>query len=125
MTDRAKYPHCNTQVLHAPGRCAYCDEYSDRQQERIAGGTPFTPDEANGWSGNVAAPAGSVHHHMGASWVVPGQPQQERDNPFFADHSRIARGWYCKLPDGHEGACPAWPTRLTRIIYTLKGRRIG
>lgn len=29
-------------------------------------GTPFTPNEANGWSGNVAVPATQGHWHMGA-----------------------------------------------------------
>lgn len=52
----AEYPHCNSEVLHAPGTCQYCDMYPDRQQMRIASNTPFTPKEANGWYGNVAVP---------------------------------------------------------------------
>lgn len=50
----APYPHCNSEVLHAPGTCKYCDLYPDRQSMRSASGTPFTPAEANGWGGNVA-----------------------------------------------------------------------
>lgn len=50
----APYPHCNTEVLHAPGECVYCDMYPERQQARIAGGSPFSPKLANGWRGNIA-----------------------------------------------------------------------
>lgn len=63
---------------------------------------------------------GSPHfgwHHFGAhSWSPAGIP--------LADHRRIPRGWYCRLPDGHVGPCPAWPTRLTRIRYRLRGYRM-
>jgi hypothetical protein len=45
----AEFPHCNSDVLHAPGTCHYCDDYPDRQALRAAGGTPFTPAESNGW----------------------------------------------------------------------------
>lgn len=48
------YPHCNTEVLHAPGSCVYCDYFPERQQMRQASNTPFSPAEANGWQGNVA-----------------------------------------------------------------------
>lgn len=50
------YPHCNGEVLHAPGHCVYCDAFPDRQSVRAASGGAFTPDEANGWQGNVAVP---------------------------------------------------------------------
>lgn len=53
MSD-APFPHCNAEVLHAPGECIYCDMYPDRQQMRIAGKTPFSPLESNGWRGNIA-----------------------------------------------------------------------
>lgn len=52
----AEFPHCNAEVLHAPGTCRYCDAYPDRQKARQASNTPFTPAEANGWGGNVAVP---------------------------------------------------------------------
>lgn len=66
------YPHCNAEVLHAPGRCVYCDAFPERQRMREAGGGGFTPDEANGWSGNTAAPAGQEHTHMGVSYIPEG-----------------------------------------------------
>lgn len=50
----APYPHCNSEVLHAPGTCTFCDLFPERQAMRSASGTPFTPAEANGWGGNVA-----------------------------------------------------------------------
>lgn len=68
-----EFPHCNSEVLHAPGECHYCDHYPQRQAVHSASGTPFTPLEANGWSGNVAVKAGEVHDHMGARFVV-GEP---------------------------------------------------
>lgn len=60
-----EYPHCNTEVLHAPGTCQYCDLYPDRQAMRSASGTPFTPAEANGWYGNVAQPSAKPAAHPG------------------------------------------------------------
>lgn len=47
-------PHCNPDVVHAPGVCAYCDGQPWRQEIRAAGGTPFTPAPSNGWGGNAA-----------------------------------------------------------------------
>ena len=63
-------PHCNSEVLHAPGECYYCDHYPKRQAARLAAGEPFSPPEANGWSGNVAVKAGQQHEHLGASYIV-------------------------------------------------------
>ena len=71
------YPHCNSEVLHAPGDCFYCDLYPSRQAQRQASNTPFTPMEANGWSGNVAVKAGESHTHMGATYVVGSVPEEE------------------------------------------------
>jgi hypothetical protein len=59
-------PHCNEQVLHAPGICIYCDHYPARQEARAKGGLPFTPPEANGWSGNRAVSGTKPHYHLGA-----------------------------------------------------------
>lgn len=63
-------PHCNAEVLHAPGQCHYCDHYPDRQAARAASGGSFSPPEANGWSGNVAVKSGEIHEHMGARYTV-------------------------------------------------------
>lgn len=52
----ARHPHCNPEVLHAPGICVFCDLYPERQKTRAAGNTPFTPAASNGWGGNVAVP---------------------------------------------------------------------
>ena len=38
----APFPHCDANVLHAPGTCEYCDKYPGRQQERIRAGVNFT-----------------------------------------------------------------------------------
>lgn len=37
----ARFPHCDSRVLHAPGECKFCDE-SGLQQERIDQGINFT-----------------------------------------------------------------------------------
>lgn len=64
MSD-ATAPHCNPEVLHAPGTCWACDLYPERQEQRAASRTPFTPADANGWPGNVAQPSASRAPH----WV--------------------------------------------------------
>lgn len=61
----APFPHCNSETLHAPGECYYCDKYPNKQQARAASGEPFSPNAANGWSGNVAVKEGQEHVHMG------------------------------------------------------------
>ncbi len=65
------FPHCDQRILHAPGECAYCDEYREWQSLRKAWGIAFTgytpegrelpcpADHARGdnhklWHGNVA-----------------------------------------------------------------------
>jgi hypothetical protein len=66
----AKYPHCDSRILHAPGECQYCDHYPKEQQKRIAlhinftghnipGNEPCPADKARGpstWGGNLAQP---------------------------------------------------------------------
>lgn len=70
---QAPFPHCDSQVLHAPGKCEYCDEYPLMQQDRRRSSVNFTgendpdkkqcPAEArralaiiNKWGGNVPKP---------------------------------------------------------------------
>lgn len=40
-------PHCDPAILHAPGRCEYCDYYPSWQEYRELAGIAFTgdPDE--------------------------------------------------------------------------------
>lgn len=71
---RAEHPHCDSDVLHAPGECVYCDHFADRQRAREEQGVNFTghydagkvscPSELrrpiekiNRWPGNVATTA--------------------------------------------------------------------
>lgn len=37
-----RFPHCDELVLHAPGKCQFCDRYSLWQHERIRDGVNFT-----------------------------------------------------------------------------------
>lgn len=39
---RAAMPHCDARVLHRPGVCRFCDEYSDWQELREVWGINFT-----------------------------------------------------------------------------------
>lgn len=70
----AEYPHCNTTTIHAPGECHYCDMHPDLQEARSLSGVPFSSNEANGWSGNVAVKAGERHTHLGATYTVGAAP---------------------------------------------------
>lgn len=36
------YPHCDANVLHAPGHCVICDEFPADQQDRIERAINFT-----------------------------------------------------------------------------------
>jgi hypothetical protein len=38
----ATFPHCDSNVLHAPGECEYCDEYPVFQEMRLLGKVNFT-----------------------------------------------------------------------------------
>lgn len=70
ILNRALFPHCDNRVLHSPGECTLCDEYSDLQAVRLNLGVSFTehgPDPAtdfrpleiiNRWPGNRPWPRG-------------------------------------------------------------------
>lgn len=45
---RAAFPHCDQRVLHAPGECEFCDQYSDWQALRSAWGICFTGKPESG-----------------------------------------------------------------------------
>jgi hypothetical protein len=36
------FPHCDSNILHAPGVCIYCDKFPDAQLARIKNGVNFT-----------------------------------------------------------------------------------
>lgn len=38
----ARFPHCDSRLLHAPLECVHCDHYPEMQQERIANKINFT-----------------------------------------------------------------------------------
>lgn len=42
---KAPHPHCDQDVLHAPGTCEYCDQYPARQGARLAERVCFTGEE--------------------------------------------------------------------------------
>lgn len=111
------FPHCNAEVLHAPGECYYCDHYPDRQAARKALGTPFTPNEANGWSGNVAVKAGETLNHMGARFVVGDQVAECLSSPCTRN---VKVGWYCRRNAHADGPCALVP-RWWNLAEHLRG----
>lgn len=40
--ERAYAPHCDPSILHAPGKCPYCDHYPDFQAYREVAQINFT-----------------------------------------------------------------------------------
>lgn len=98
-----KFPHCNSAMLHAPGECYYCDHYPKRQHAWIDSGQPFTPNESNGWSGNVAVKAGEVHTHLLSTYVVGDGPTISQRNPDGTLSPvepigwREEHGWFARL----------------------------
>lgn len=37
-----QFPHCDSSVLHAPGKCKYCDMHPDWQELRVGWNINFT-----------------------------------------------------------------------------------
>lgn len=48
---KAPFPHCDSNVLHSPGTCVYCDHYPLFQQARLADGVGFTNEPKGGLNG--------------------------------------------------------------------------
>jgi hypothetical protein len=141
----APFPHCNSDTIHAPGACYYCDLYADLQLERANSGRPYSSLEANGWSGNVAVRAGELHSHMGATFVVGEEPaplrEWDRGTPAPTDASvaelalhmtlhgdvfvpvqrrcdiRFKPGWWCGRNEHSTGPCALQPR-----WWNLRGR---
>jgi hypothetical protein len=82
-------PHCDTDVLHAPGECVYCDCHPKRQLQREADGINYTghhdpdkrmcPSEAdrpldtiNLWGGN--RPVANTDPSYGRGRAIDVQP---------------------------------------------------
>jgi hypothetical protein len=68
-----QFPHCDAQVLHAPGECGYCDDRADWQALRLVWGVAFTGHEP--LAGQTSCPSDARRGVAGAH-VWPGnQPQ--------------------------------------------------
>lgn len=61
--DLGPMPHCDSSVLHKPGKCEYCDRHPDWQALRKAWGIAFTGETP-------------VAHHPG--WVEVPCPSDQR-----------------------------------------------
>ena len=50
METEARFPHCDDRILHAPGKCRYCDLYPEMQKAREEQKISFTGEPArSGW----------------------------------------------------------------------------
>ena len=50
------FPHCDTRVLHAPGKCVHCDHYPTLQHVRINNAIPFSGEKFRGEFGKSILP---------------------------------------------------------------------
>lgn len=97
MTDyEAPYPHCNTEVLHAPGACKFCDKYPDRQRARTVSNTPFSPTEQR-WPGN--SPEGyGVPEAIQVVWANNPEPRYEEESVYDAPTGMTYNRYTPKAP---------------------------
>ena len=50
LLHQSQYPHCDSRILHSPGKCMYCDKHPEWQELRLAWHIAFTGDApAEGW----------------------------------------------------------------------------
>ena len=92
---RAKMPHCDTTVLHSPLTCQYCDQYPDRQWERIKHGINFT-----GENDAKKAPCPSSHRSLAHVEAWPGNRPEPLD-PIRDRNYRSAQKRLGELEIGH------------------------
>lgn len=122
--DFATFPHCDHLVLHAPGECAYCDEYPNYQRVRRTFQIAFTNQEpagneftcpaevrrprkiVNAWGGNIPRPPEKV---LPITPTVPARRCGERRK----------LGWYCMRELGHEGPCAATNVKIIDPVGAL------
>lgn len=125
---RAEFPHCDSNILHAPGDCVYCDKYPEKQAERVREGvrftgSPSTPDllpcpaellrplkAIEMWPGNrphrerIAIEAVEANLDPAADPAAP-----IHEDVFAAIRERIKRNrahsFWCVLSKDHSGEC--------------------
>jgi hypothetical protein len=44
----AQFPHCDSNVIHAPGECKFCDMHPELQERRAKSGVNFTGHHEEG-----------------------------------------------------------------------------
>lgn len=70
------FPHCDTNVLHAPGECYYCDKYPQWQALRVIWGIAFTGHRPVADTGvNFPCPS-DYARGLGGAHVWPGNQAQ-------------------------------------------------
>jgi hypothetical protein len=116
------YPHCDSNVLHGPGTCRFCDTYAaDLQDQRITQGINFTnendPDKLP-CPATMRRPASRIHTWGGNAPVAEGERLSNYmfgETPDYDGNPDLPctlppKGWACKSNHGHSGACPTVPT---------------
>jgi len=136
----AKFPHCDSSVLHAEGACEYCDMYPEWQALRRTWGINFTGESdptklpcpatarrpletINKWGGNRAKPevlVPSAPVDASATTTTDGQPLdctpgrdgQQKNYVVLTEEER-AKGFVRPVRRSyrHVGTRPKYPTR--------------
>lgn len=115
----AQFPHCDSNVLHAPGECKYCDMHPQEQIQRAFSGINFTghyDDDKELCPAERVRPIDTIEKWHGN---VPMTPEQEAiDDEYWADFER-------QLRELHPTAPPDWHTRPIdwRKFYSLPNWR--
>lgn len=89
----AEFPHCDMNVLHAPGACVFCDKFPQKQQERVEQKINFTgetdPDK-RACPATAARPVTTIHKWGGNAPITQDQ-LEERDRQHKAMMKEVER----------------------------------
>jgi hypothetical protein len=100
------YPHCDSNVLHAPGECEYCDQHPDLQIQRGFSGINFTghyDDEKELCPAERVRPLETIEKWHGN--IAMTAEQQAIDEAYWADFER-----QLSIESGRTKPAPAWHT---------------
>jgi len=101
------YPHCDSNVLHAPKECVYCDEHPGDQIFRALSGVNFTghyDEEKQLCPSERVRPLETIEKWHGNIAMTP--QQQAIDDEYWAEfEQQLARE-----TGGHIDPTPTWHT---------------
>lgn len=119
----AEFPHCNTDVIHEPGVCAYCDRFPHLQEARKASGRQFS-NVVQAWPGNSPDGYGDWYFPEPMQYVPKWDIELERrkDGMIFWSiwnpSGKLVRSGWAKSVYKARLASVAWT-----MFYSLSKRR--